>query len=115
HLAYDASDDVWQGAFSVPAGNWQYKAALNDSWDVNYGLHAAPGGDNIAFSLSAAASVKFYYDDKTHWVTHNHSAVIASAPGSFQSELGCPGDWDPSCLRSWLEDPDGDGIYRFET
>ena len=41
--------------------------------------------------------------------------MIAVAPGSFQSELGCPGDWDPSCLRSWLEDPDGDGIYTFET
>jgi hypothetical protein len=35
-------------------------------------------------------------------------------PGSFQSELGCPGDWDPSCLRSWLQDPDGDGTYTFE-
>ena len=41
--------------------------------------------------------------------------MIAVAPGSFQSELGCPGDWDPTCLRSWLEDPDGDGIYTFET
>ena len=41
--------------------------------------------------------------------------MIAVAPGSFQSELGCPGDWDPGCLRSWLEDPDGDGIYTFET
>ena len=41
--------------------------------------------------------------------------MIAVAPGSFQSELGCPGDWDPNCLRSWLEDPDGDGIYAFET
>src|SRR5512146_981161 len=23
HLAYDATDDVWQGTFNVPAGNWQ--------------------------------------------------------------------------------------------
>ena len=37
------------------------------------------------------------------------------APGSFQSELGCPGDWQPDCLRSWLQDPDGDGTYSFET
>ena len=41
--------------------------------------------------------------------------MIATAAGSFQSELGCPGDWDPGCLRSWLEDPDGNGIYSFET
>src|SRR5262245_48392854 len=73
HLGYDAGDDVWQAVFNLPAGNWQYKAALNDSWDINYGLHAAPGGDNIPLSLPAAASVKFYYDDKTHWVTDNHN------------------------------------------
>ena len=41
--------------------------------------------------------------------------MIAAAPGSFQSELGCPGDWQPDCLRSWLQDPDGDGVYTFTT
>src|SRR5512132_4350181 len=29
HLTYDAGDDVWQGTWSIPTGNWQYKAALN--------------------------------------------------------------------------------------
>jgi len=115
HLTYDTGDDVWQGTFSVPSGGWEYKAALNDSWDENYGLHAAPGGDNIPLNLGASSSVKFYYDHKTHWITDNVNSVIAVAPGSFQSELGCTGDWDPGCLRSWLEDPDGDGIYTFET
>jgi glycosidase len=115
HLTYDASDDVWQGTFNVPAGSWQYKAALNDSWNENYGQHAAPGGANIPLNLAAPTSVKFYYDNKSHWVTDNQSSVIATVPGSFQSELGCPGDWQPDCLRSWLQDPDGDGIYRFET
>ncbi len=32
HLTYDAVDDVWQGTFNIPAGSWQYKAALNDNW-----------------------------------------------------------------------------------
>src|SRR5829696_6050230 len=119
HLAYDANDDVWQGAFNVPAeepaGDWEYKATVNDSWDENYGLHAVPGGSNILLSLDAAASVKFYYDHKSHWITDNKNSVIAVAPGDFQSELGCSGDWDPGCLRSWLQDPDGNGIYSFET
>ena len=61
----------------------------------------------------SAGNVKFYYDHKSHWITDNKSSVIAVAPGSFQSELGCPADWDPGCLRSWLQDPDGDGIYTF--
>ena len=61
----------------------------------------------------AAETVKFYYAHGTHWVADNVNTVIATVPGSFQSELGCPGDWQPDCLRSWLQDPDGDGIYSF--
>jgi hypothetical protein len=34
-----------------------------------------------------------------------------TAAGSFQSELGCPGDWQADCALSRLEDADGDGIY----
>ena len=115
HITYDASDDVWQGNFSLPAGSYVYKAALNDGWVENYGLHAVEDGANIPFSLAGAGDVKFYYDHKSHWVTDNKSSVIVTAAGSFQSELGCPGDWDPGCLRSWLQDPDGDGVYTFET
>src|SRR5437667_9240911 len=115
HLTYDAGDDVWQRTFSLPAGNYEYKAALNNSWDENYGLHAQPNGSNVPLDLPSSTNVKFYYDHKPHWITDNHNSVIAVAPGSFQSELGCPSDWDPSCLRSWLQDPDGDGIYTFET
>jgi glycosidase len=115
NLVYDSNDDVWQGTWSIPAGGWEYKAALNGTWDENYGLHAQQNGANISLNLGDATSVKFYYDDKSHWITDNRSSVIAVAPGSFQSELGCSGDWDPSCLRSWLQDIDGDGMYNFET
>src|SRR5512139_1944717 len=58
HLAYDAGDDVWQATWTVPAGSWEYKAALNDSWDENYGLHAQQNGANIQLSLPAPISVK---------------------------------------------------------
>jgi glucoamylase len=115
HLVFDASDGVWQGTFTLSAGSYEYKAALNDAWTENYGLHATRDGANIPLTLAAGGSVKFYYDHETHWATDNRSSVIAVAPGSFQSELGCPGDWDPGCLRSWLQDPDGDGIYSFST
>ena len=115
HLNFDAGDDVWQGSWLLPAGNFEYKAALNNDWAENYGLHAAPGGANIPLNLGADSSVKFYYDHNSHWVTDDQTSVIAVVPGSFQSELGCPGDWQPDCLRSWLQDIDGDGIYTFET
>src|SRR5437764_9610526 len=71
HLAYDSSDDVWQRTFSLPAGSYDYKAALNDAWTENYGLHAESNGANIPLTLPSARSVKFYYDHKTHWATDN--------------------------------------------
>ena len=111
HLKYDPEADVWTGTFNVPAGSWQYKAALNNSWAENYGANAKPNGDNIHLNLAAATNVKFYYDHKTHWITDNVNSVIVTAPGSYQMAFGCSGDWQPTCLRSLLEDPDGDGIY----
>jgi len=113
HLGYDAIDDVWQGTFTLPAGNYLYKVALDDSWTESYGAHAGSG--NIPLTLGAARTVKFYYSHGTHWITDNVNAVIATVAGSFQSELGCPGDWQPGCLRSWLQDPDGDGTYTLTT
>ena len=112
HLAYDAADDVWQGSWAVPAGSYEYKAALNDSWSESYGLNG--GGNNIPLTADGGP-VKFYYDHTSHWITDNKRSVIATAAGSFQSELGCPGDWQPDCLRSWLQDVDADGTYTFST
>lgn len=114
-LTFDLTDGVWQGTFTVPPGSYEYKVALNQSFDVNYGANATPNGRNIALNLATPTMVTFLYDDATHWIADNVNKVIATAVGSFQSELGCPGDWDPGCLRSWLEDPDGDGTYTFAT
>jgi len=114
-LGYDAEDDIWQAVFNVPAGSWEYKAPVNDSWSENYGAGGVPDGPNIGLTLGAATDVKFYYDHETHWVTDDVNSTIATVAGSFQSELGCSGDWQPSCLRSWLQDPDGDGVYEFST
>jgi glycosidase/fibronectin type 3 domain-containing protein len=115
HLTYEAADGVWQGSFNLPAGGYAYKAALNDNWTENYGANAQQNGADIPLNLAADGSVKFYYDHKSHWITDNRNSRIATAPGSYQSELGCPGDWQPDCLRSWLQDPDGNGIYSFTT
>jgi glycosidase len=118
YLTYDANDDVWQGIFTMPAGNWQFKVALNNSWDENYGRYAQPGGANIPLNLTGSTSLKFYYDHKSHWVVsrpNSVNSVIATIPGSFQSELGCSNDWDPSCLRSWLQDPSESDTYHFDT
>lgn len=39
--------------------------------------------------------------------------VVATVAGSFQSEIGCPDDWQPGCDNSLMSDADGDGVYSF--
>ncbi len=120
-LVYDEEDDVWTGTFEVQPKNDQdgkgprYKAALNGGWGENYGQKAQQGGADISLVVDAARPVKFYYDHKSHWVADNFNSIILVATGDFQSELGCQQDNDPTCLRSWLQDPEGDGLYTFAT
>jgi glycosidase len=106
------ADGVFQGTFSIPAGAYEYKAALDHAWTESYGRNG--GGDNVPLGATGGP-VFFAFDPATHWVADSVNAKIVTAAGSFQSELGCSGDWDPSCLRSWLEDVDGDGVYTFST
>ncbi|MCC6802432.1 MAG: DUF3372 domain-containing protein, partial [Anaerolineae bacterium] len=114
-LAYSDEDQLWMATFDLPAGDYEYKAALDGSWDINYGLHAEQNGANIPLSLPEEATVTVIYSDATHWVTDSVNSILANVPGSYQDEIGCPGEWAPDCLRSLLQDPDGDGTYTFTT
>ncbi len=120
-LTLDEEDGVWQGEFTVVPGDDQdeqgsrYKVALNGSWAENYGANAQSGGADIPLVVTTPTRVKFYYDHATHWVADSVNEVIAVAAGTFQSELGCADDNDPGCLRSWLQDTDGDEVYTFST
>ena len=114
-LSYDPDDDLWIATFELPAGNYEYKAALNGSWDDNYGLNAEYYGPNIPLTVEEDGPVTFWYDHKTRWVSDSINSLVANVPGDFQDEIGCPGDWQPDCLRSLLQDPNADGIYTFIT
>ncbi|HFE67253.1 MAG TPA: hypothetical protein ENJ93_08315, partial [Chloroflexi bacterium] len=114
-LQYDAEDDLWIATFELAAGEYEYKAALNGSWADNYGLNAEYYGPNIPLNVPEDGPVTFWYDHKTRWVSDSVNSLIANVPGSFQDEIGCPGDWQSDCLRSLLQDPNGDGVYTFIT
>ncbi|MGO0576609.1 pullulanase-type alpha-1,6-glucosidase [Ornithinimicrobium panacihumi] len=113
-LALDAKDSIWKGTYQIAPGSYEYKAAINNSWDENYGAGGAPGGANIPYTTDDG-QVTFYYDHARQYVTSDEEGPIITAPGSHQDELGCPGDWDPSCMLPWLVDPDGDGVYTYST
>lgn len=67
HLAFDTSDGKWHGTFTLPAGSYQWKVAIDDSWAENYGAGGARDGDNLPLTVPAGGgSYVFTFDQGTH-------------------------------------------------
>jgi glycosidase len=113
-MALGAEDGIWKAQLTPGAGNFAFKVAIGGTWEENYGLGAARDGPNIGYEADAEP-VRFYYDHRTKWVTNDRLSTIVTVAGDVQSELGCAGDWKPDCMRLWLQDPDGDGVYELST
>ena len=67
-MTYDAAAGLWRLTAELPAGTWQYKIAVNASWDENYGAGGVPGGANISLTTTGGP-VTFTYDHATHVVS----------------------------------------------
>ncbi|NOV96371.1 pullulanase-type alpha-1,6-glucosidase [Isoptericola halotolerans] len=107
-------DGVWAGTFDLPAGDYEYKVALNGSWDVNYGVGGVQGGPNATYTHDGG-KVTFYWDPVSKDFSSTAQGPIVTLPGSYQDQVGCPSAWAPDCLATWLKDPDGDGVYTWST
>jgi alpha-amylase len=68
-MAFDEATETWSITVELPAGEYEYKIALNRTWDENYGEGGVRDGPNIPLSLDAASTVTFTYDNATHLVT----------------------------------------------
>ena len=68
-------DGVWTGEFTVPAGSYEFKVAINGTWDESYGM----GDGNYPLSLAADATLEFAFDDRTNKV----SLDVADLPGGY--------------------------------
>ena len=92
------SPDLWRATFDVPAGTYAYKAALNNSWDENYGANGAPGGSDIPLR-APGGPVTFTYDHRTH-------AITDDAPRALGSEAGA--HWLTKQVLAWdlADDPE---------
>jgi len=110
----ERADGIFAGTFDLPAGDYEFKVAINGSWDINYGAGGVPNGANASYSTDGG-NVSFYYDPRNNFFQADAQGDIVTAAGSFQSEIGCSADWSPDCLVSWLQDVDGDGIATFAT
>jgi hypothetical protein len=70
-------DQVYDISLQIPAGNWNYKVAINESWAENYGLNGQPNGADIPLSVPPGGSlVTFHYNDSTHQISAEVGAPV---------------------------------------
>ncbi|MCO4255291.1 alpha-amylase family glycosyl hydrolase [Pseudarthrobacter cellobiosi] len=103
-MTLDPADNIWRLTVDLPAGQYEYKAALNGNWDVNYGAGGVLFGSNIVLDHPGGA-VTFRYDNSTHVLSAGYASQQPGAvaiAGSVDNELGCGVDWDPTCDQAQL-------------
>jgi len=61
-------DGLYRLTVEIPAGDYEFKVALDGDWKVNYGSDGALDGPNYTLSLAADSTVTFIYDPETHLV-----------------------------------------------
>jgi hypothetical protein len=61
-------DGLYRLTVQLPAGDYEFKVALDGSWAVNYGSDGAQDGPNYTLSLPADSTVLFTYNPETHLV-----------------------------------------------
>ena len=81
------SPGVFRGTFDVPAGAFEYKVALNNSWDENYGAGGSPGGANISLA-APGGQLTFTYDHATHVIRDSAPVVLGREKGAHWLRRG---------------------------
>ncbi|MET1017183.1 MAG: hypothetical protein ABWX76_10215, partial [Leifsonia flava] len=91
---------VYAADFTLPAGSYEYKVAVDDSWDEAYGLNG--GGDNIPLTIAGETGIRFTFDDTTHRV------------GLAPLELdGAYSDADADLVADPVRQPGADNVFYF--
>ncbi len=57
------------GPFTIKAGDYEFKIALDGSWTTNYGSDGKQDGPNYKVTLTADGTIEFVYDPATKLVT----------------------------------------------
>lgn len=64
----EGDDGMFTLTVDIPAGDYEFKVALNGDWGINYGSDGQQDGPNYTLSLAEDSTVTFTYDPETHLV-----------------------------------------------
>ncbi|WP_226654591.1 alpha amylase N-terminal ig-like domain-containing protein [Guptibacillus hwajinpoensis] len=108
-------DGFYEFSGELPAGTYEYKVAINQSWGESYG----DGGNNLKLTLPEKTNVTFYYHDDTHAIanstTYTPSEKQPRLVGSIQPAINAGAEWSPDQSTALFTDDNFDNIYSFST
>jgi pullulanase-type alpha-1,6-glucosidase len=94
------SPDVFRATFDVPQGIYEYKVALNNSWDENYGAGGVAGGANIPITAPGGA-VTFTYEHATHVISDDTPRPLGGVRGAHWLRTGVIAWQPPAVAQSY--------------
>ncbi|MDI3312371.1 MAG: pullulanase, partial [Thermoanaerobacterium sp.] len=99
----------------LKAGSYQYKVALNHSWNGG----GVPSQGNLTLNLTNDSYVTFWFDYNTQSVTDSTKYTPISNDklprlvGTIQSAIGAGKDWDPGTSTAIMIDDNFDNVYSY--
>lgn len=97
---------IFRGTFDIPAGNYEFKVVLNESWAENYGADGVPGGGNILLR-APGGPVTFTYDHQSHRLVDDLPDPMGAAAA---------GHWLSTDTLAWAgQAPAGAASFRLYT
>ncbi len=88
-------DGIYTLTVTLPRGDYEFKVALNGTWDENYGRGGVRGGDNIPFAVATESPVTFAYNAQSHAITVTVDDVVVVMGGE---PLAAPPPEPPAAL-----------------
>ncbi len=82
------TEGVSAAEFEVPAGSYEYKVAVNGTWDESYGLDG--GGDNIPLTVNGPATLRFVFDDNIKRVGVEATSLAAGYSAADDALVAAP-------------------------
>ena len=81
-LTWDGMAKLWRGTFDIKKGDYEYKVAINNGWDINFGKDGKAGGDNLKLSLTKDAPVSFAFDPASKLMEVKSEGISTKPPAA---------------------------------
>jgi glycosidase len=102
-MNYYGNGIYYREVLSTQTKNYEYKVAMNDSWDEAYTQRE---GNNTLLSVASGSTIGFLFNDTTKRLFDSNGQTL-NATGSHQSEFGASADWAPEQLATKLVNQQG--------